>query len=210
MRRVDVPGVDARRQIVVYLHVVGRGLRLVGTDVVDDLRAAVERRVVGVHATGVVVDLVALTRQVMNQFQAITNQHQLVFQAEIAHLWASVDACRIEQVLSNLLMNAIKYSPEGGPIEVMIWNDGQAHEACFSVRDQGIGIPQEQQAHIFERFVRAKNAQAARISGTGLGLFLCRELIERHGGRISFQSEEGVGTTFFFTLPCNTVADARH
>lgn len=151
-------------------------------------------------------DLVALTQQIMNQFQAITSQHHLVFQTSLARLWASVDACRIEQVLSNLLMNAMKYSPKGGPIEVMLWEERQAHEACFSVSDQGMGIPQEQQAHIFGRFVRAKNVQAAHINGTGLGLFLCRELVERHGGRISFQSEEGVGTTFFFTLPCNTVA----
>jgi len=66
-----------------------------------------------------------------------------------------------------------------------------------------MGIPREQQVHIFERFVRADNVRAARISGTGLGLYLCRELVERHGGRIYFASEEGVGSTFYFTLPAN-------
>ncbi len=75
------------------------------------------------------------------------------------------------------------------------------HEARFRVRDRGMGIPREQQAHIFGRFVRAENARAARIGGTGLGLYLCRELIERQGGHIYFESEEHVGTTFFFSLP---------
>jgi signal transduction histidine kinase len=84
---------------------------------------------------------------------------------------------------------------------VTIWQDEQAQEARFSVRDCGIGIPREQQARLFGRFVRADNAQEARIHGTGLGLYLCRELVERHGGRIWFQSEEHVGSTFFFTLP---------
>lgn len=75
------------------------------------------------------------------------------------------------------------------------------HEARFSVRDEGMGISREQQARIFGRFMRADDARAAHISGTGLGLYLCRELIERHGGRMWFESNEGRGTTFFFVLP---------
>jgi signal transduction histidine kinase len=148
-------------------------------------------------------DLVALTRQVVEKIRTTTDRHHLSVQTSLAHLWASVDAFRLEQVLSNLLTNAIKYSPQGGPIEVTIWNDAEAHEARFSVRDHGMGIPREQQAHIFGRFVRADNVRATRISGTGLGLYLCRELVERHGGHIWFESEEHLGSTFFFTLPCN-------
>ena len=79
----------------------------------------------------------------------------------------------------------------------------EAHEARLSVRDCGMGISCEQQAYIFGRFVRADNVRAARISGTRLGLYLCRELVERHGGRIYLESEEGVSSTFFFTLPSN-------
>ncbi len=146
-------------------------------------------------------DLVALTQRVATQLQMTTSLHHIVVQTSLPHLWAMVDAFRIEQVLSNLLNNAIKYSPQGGVIEVAIGEDPEAHEARFSIRDHGMGIPREQQAHIFRRFVRAENVRATGIRGTGLGLYLCRELVERHGGHIYFESEEGAGTTFFFSLP---------
>jgi hypothetical protein len=107
----------------------------------------------------------------------------------------------MEQVLSNLIGNAIKYSPEGGAIEVTICADYETHEVLLSVRDQGIGIPLQEQAQVFGRFARADNAQAYGIRGTGLGLYLCRELVEQHGGRIWFESTEGLGSTFFVALP---------
>lgn len=150
-------------------------------------------------------ELIALTRHVIADLQATTQRHQITLQTACPILWASVDASRLEQILSNLLSNAIKYSPKAGPIDVSIWKEEEMGEACFSVRDHGMGIPREQQTHIFGRFVRADNVRAAHIRGTGLGLYLCRELVERHGGRISFQSEEHVGSTFVFTLPLGEV-----
>ncbi len=146
-------------------------------------------------------ELVTLTRQVIANLQATAPRHQITLQTSYLSLWASVDALRFTQILSNVLSNAIKYSPQGGPIEVHIWEEEQTHEACFSVRDTGMGIPRAQQAHLFGRFVRAENVRMAGIRGTGLGLYLCRELVERHGGRIWFQSEEHVGSTFVFTIP---------
>jgi PAS domain S-box-containing protein len=148
-------------------------------------------------------DLVALTQKVLTQLQATTQQHHLSLQTNLSQLRATVDAFRIEQVLSNLLSNAIKYSPHGGPIEVMLEKNVEPDEARFRIRDQGMGIPRDQQAQIFGRFARAENVRAAGIRGTGLGLYLCRELVERHGGRICFEAEEGVGSTFFFSLPCH-------
>ncbi|GHO42146.1 PAS domain S-box protein [Ktedonospora formicarum] len=147
-------------------------------------------------------DLVILTRKVIKRLQATTDRHQLAFQTTLPQLWVKVDAVRIEQVISNLVSNAIKYSPGGGLIEVALEEHTETHEVRFRIRDWGMGIPRTQQAHLFGRFVRAENARAAGIRGTGLGLYLCRELIERHGGHISFESEEGVGSTFFFSLPC--------
>ncbi len=123
------------------------------------------------------------------------------------HFVAQVDPRRIEQVLSNLIGNAIKYSPEGGPIEISIREDVETDAALISVRDSGIGIPAHQQSLVFGRFARADNARAYGIGGTGLGLYLCRELIERHGGRTWFESAEGQGSTFFIALPLASYPD---
>jgi signal transduction histidine kinase len=119
-----------------------------------------------------------------------------------------VDPRRMEQVLSNLLGNAIKYSPAGGAIEITLQEDGETKTALLSVRDAGIGIPTDQQARIFGRFERADNARAHGIGGTGLGLYLCREIVERHEGRIWFESVEGEGSTFFIALPILNDASA--
>jgi PAS domain S-box-containing protein len=146
-------------------------------------------------------DLVALTRHVMAQRQMTTRQHTLSLDSEHPSLVVEVDRERIEQVLTNLLSNAIKYSPHGGPIELTIREEVEPHAALLSIRDRGIGIPALQQAYIFGRFVRAENARASEITGTGLGLFLSRELVERHGGRLWFETTEGVGSTFFMALP---------
>jgi signal transduction histidine kinase len=148
-------------------------------------------------------DLVALTRQVIKRLQTTTERHHLSLQTVLPQLWATADPFRIEQVLSNLLSNAIKYSPHGGPIEVTLEANAEGHEARFSICDQGMGIPPAQQAYLFGRFVRADNVRAAGIRGTGLGLYLCRELVERHGGHICFESAEGAGSTFYFSLPCS-------
>jgi signal transduction histidine kinase len=147
------------------------------------------------------VDLTELTQRVMASFQAITKQHHFSIQMPTQRLIVDVDPGRIEQVLNNLIVNAIKYSPQGGAIEVAIHEEAEEHAACLSIRDHGIGIPKQQQARIFERFMRADNAQALGIKGTGLGLYLSRGLIEQHGGRIWFESVEGRGSTFFITLP---------
>jgi signal transduction histidine kinase len=125
---------------------------------------------------------------------------------------ASVDATRIEQVLLNLLSNAIKYSPDGGQVTITLASRSPKNHSAtaedandewveLQVQDHGIGIPQEQQSLIFGRFVRADNAREAGISGSGLGLYISRGLIEQHGGDLWFESQEGKGTTFFVTLP---------
>ena len=146
-------------------------------------------------------DLVALTRRMMKRLQMTTLQHQLSLHTALSYLVLHVDPGRIEQVLSNLIGNAIKYSPASGTIEIILREDAEAHVAQLSIQDHGIGIPADERAHIFSRFARAGNAQVSGIAGTGLGLFICRELIERHEGRIWFESAEGVGSTFYITLP---------
>lgn len=153
-------------------------------------------------------DLVVLVSRVAAQMQTLSPRHRLNVRTPGAPLLASLDASRMEQVLLNLIGNAIKYSPQGGSVVVAVWEEERRREVNVSVQDEGIGIPLHQQAQIFGRFMRADNARAAGIHGSGLGLYLCRELVEGHGGRVWFQSTEGQGTTFFLTLPL-TLAQER-
>jgi signal transduction histidine kinase len=110
------------------------------------------------------------------------------------------DERRLRQVASNLLENAVKYSPEGGDIELSAAPvpDGGA---SFSVRDHGIGIPAAHLGKLFQRFYRVDTGPARDIGGTGLGLAICRRIVEEHGGRIEVMSTEGEGSTFTVTLP---------
>jgi len=144
-------------------------------------------------------DLVALIRRVAARLQVTTEHHPIAIHAAQEHFVAEVDPHRIEQVLGNLVTNAIKYSPEGGRIDLTLCEDQQADTVELCVADQGIGIPARQQARIFGRFERADNAR--KIDGTGLGLYICRALVEQHGGRIWFESVEDQGSTFFIALP---------
>ena len=149
----------------------------------------------------------ALVRRVVRRLAVTDERHHIEVVAETEYVVACIDPPRVEQIISNLLLNAIKYSPEGGRVTIAVRADTPDGEAVISVRDQGIGIPPAQQALIFGRFIRADNARDRGIAGTGLGLYLCRELVERHGGRIWFDSTEGQGSTFFVALPLNLTPD---
>jgi PAS domain S-box-containing protein len=109
------------------------------------------------------------------------------------------DRNRIEQVLVNLIDNAIKYSPSGGDVIVSTAQSPRA--VRVEVRDEGLGIPAAEQEAIFEKFYRHDAHQTHVTGGTGLGLYICRELVRRMGGKIGVKSQPGVGSTFFFELP---------
>jgi signal transduction histidine kinase len=116
---------------------------------------------------------------------------------------ANADPFRLEQVITNLVENAIKYSPDGGPITVRV-RGGDV--ITVSVADRGVGVTSEQAEHLFERFYRVDGSLARATKGVGLGLFICRSLVEAHGGRIWVESQPGAGSTFSFTLPVLAVA----
>jgi PAS domain S-box-containing protein len=123
----------------------------------------------------------------------------------------AADPDMLRQVLANLVDNAVKYSPAGGRVRVSL----EPHErrVLFVVRDQGLGIPLREQARIFEKFYRLDPNLTRGVGGTGLGLYICRELVRRMGGRIWVASREDEGSTFFFELPAaagDAAADAGH
>jgi PAS domain S-box-containing protein len=113
------------------------------------------------------------------------------------------DRDRLEQVLGNLLENAVKYSPEGS--EIFVGVDDRSGEVVTSVCDRGIGIPADEINQVFERFHRGRHVSSTNYGGLGLGLYITKQIIERHGGSIWVESREGSGTTFYFSLP--TVAE---
>jgi signal transduction histidine kinase len=115
----------------------------------------------------------------------------------------AADRDKVRQVLVNLVENAIKYSPGGGRIEVGLepsQEDG-AETVVFFVRDEGLGIPRDEQARIFEKFYRLDPHMTRGVGGTGLGLYICSELVNRMGGHIWVESKEGEGSTFLLQLP---------
>jgi len=115
-------------------------------------------------------------------------------------LTARVDADRLQQVLFNLVENAIKYGRPSGHVTVG-GRAVSAKKAELLVRDDGPGIPPESRERVFERFYRVDRARSRDTGGTGLGLSIVKHIVQAHGGEVWLQSEVGVGTTFFFTLP---------
>jgi signal transduction histidine kinase len=141
------------------------------------------------------IDLAAVVRRVA---ESRPERGRIVVDAR-ERLSGSYDRRRIEQLVSNLVDNGVKYSPGESPVEVRAWrDDGEAH---ITVRDHGIGIPAEDLPHVFERFHRAANVDARRYAGIGLGLYICRGIALEHGGRIWVESAVGQGSTFHVTLP---------
>jgi heavy metal sensor kinase len=118
---------------------------------------------------------------------------------------ASADRQRLHQALTNLIDNAIKYTPSGGEVRVCAWRNEA--EIGVTVTDDGPGIPAEARAHVFDRFFRVERAPGRDAGGSGLGLAICREIARAHGGRVFIESEEGTGSAFSFALPRGRVAE---
>ncbi len=147
-------------------------------------------------------NLSELVVRCVEEMRGVSASHTLVIRRNDS-VTVDVDPDRIEQVVTNLLSNAIRYAPRGGPVEIESYR--KAGAAVVSVRDHGIGIPGEKQARIFERFYRAHAGTAyEHASSLGVGLYLSREFVTRHGGRMWFESTEGEGSIFSFSLPLST------
>jgi signal transduction histidine kinase len=142
------------------------------------------------------VDLTALSQQVVNDIKASFGEREITLTVRGAGRLPQLDPSLTREILSNLLTNAAKYSPNGGPIEVDVLKS--ASEVTLKVTDHGIGLRPEDQAHIFDAFRRGDNV--GDIPGTGLGLAITKRAVEVHGGKIDVQSRLGHGTTFTVTL----------
>jgi PAS domain S-box-containing protein len=142
-------------------------------------------------------DLVTLVRRVADRSRQHMHTHTLIVRPSAHSLLASIDVRLIEQTLEHLLENAMKYSVPGETIEIRVRR--QSGEALIQVRDHGVGIPTDQRERIFTRFGGQDNQ--AGLAGTGLRLYLCRQFIERHGGRIGVGDTRGPGARVWFTLP---------
>lgn len=149
------------------------------------------------------VDIETLVKRVISQ-QQDTSEHSLSLEVGKPPFLCYCDCSRIEQVLNNLMSNAIAYSPADKLITIGIdWRDypNQRRELVVRVRDEGYGISPEEQPFIFDQFYRVRNSSYAFSDSLGLGLFISREIVNKHGGRLWLESQVGVGSTFYFSLP---------
>lgn len=181
----------------------------------DDLRAATQVELGTLDLQRARQDMTALCRTEAAAQQAVTGREVRV-DVPSEPVWVDVDGVRIGQVIANLLSNALKYSPAERPVEVTVRveqdsqreaqgegkGEGGQAQVRVAVQDSGPGIPAQEQAHLFEQFHRVAGITANDgTGGLGLGLYICKGIIERHGGRIGVTSTVGGGSTFWFILP---------
>ena len=185
---------ERRRQLLEMIGAQGTRLTKIAEDVLiasrldrDELRLERDH-----------VDVAELVRTAVEHMREyVPETIALTASAEANGAAALGDRHRIEQVLVNLIDNAVKYSPDGG--EVSVSTAALPDGVRVEVRDNGIGIPVAEQGSIFEKFYRLEGAEVR--AGTGLGLYICRELVQRMGGTIGVESNPGEGSTFYFELP---------
>ena len=192
---------SAPADIVGIRRVVRESKRLAG--LVGDLLDATRLEQGGLVGEREPIDIATLAQDICAHVHDGPDASSCVVDAS-APVVGVYDRRRIEQLFQNLVENAKKYSPERTPIKIKVWQEDG--EARFSVADSGIGIPAADLPRIFERFSRASNVDDRRFHGMGLGLFICRGIVEEHGGRIWVESEVGKGSTFHVALP---IADGR-
>lgn len=145
-------------------------------------------------------DFAALVERAVEETRAAHDDRTITLECPAAPVVVNGDALRLEQVVQNLLQNALKYSEAPDPVVVTL--AAEAQQASLAVRDRGIGIPAEALPNLFQRFYRAENTATQSISGLGVGLYVVKEIVELHGGTVEVQSTEGAGSIFTVLLPC--------
>ena len=153
------------------------------------------------------VDLSALIEESLHLLRPAAEKRGQTLNADVApRLIADCDPGKMRQIVTNLVDNALKYTPDGGEITVRLADQGET--VLLTVADNGVGIPEEDQAHIFDRFYRVDKARSRATGGTGLGLAIVRQMVTMHGGEITVASAPGKGSAFTVTLPKRREAEA--
>lgn len=186
-----------QRFVGVIRNETERMIRLV-TDLLHLSRLDSKQAILRMRKTGVTEMLEEVADRFSFQMRQKSIRNRIVIESGVESI--VLDRDQIDQVLDNLVSNAIKYTPEGGSIEMRARAMGQAM-VQISIQDTGIGIPKNDLARIFERFYRVDKARSRNMGGTGLGLSIAREIIKAHGGSIEIESELNEGTRVAFTLP---------
>ncbi len=147
------------------------------------------------------IDITNFLNSIIDRYELVSDHEKISFQRNIPDrtTFATVDRDKLIQVIDNILSNAVKYSPEGGKICVLLAENN--HDFTISVSDEGVGIPKESLPKVFERFYRVDKARSRKLGGTGLGLAIAKQIVLAHGGNIWIESEWSVGTTITLTLP---------
>jgi two-component system sensor histidine kinase VicK len=136
---------------------------------------------------------------VVHRHHTAVSDRRFQLNVPVGHKRVLGDRDRLEQVLGNLMENAVKYSPDGS--EILVTVEDRGDQVVTSVADRGIGIPTDELGQVFERFHRGRQVSSTNYGGLGLGLYITKQIVERHGGTIWVESREGQGTTFSFSLP---------
>jgi signal transduction histidine kinase len=204
----DDPSIDWKQEATraaETLELAQRQARRLGR-LVDELLDVSRLQLGRVELQPTEIELVAILREVIERMRLISTMHTIELETKVESVVIRADRDRMDQVFENLIGNAVKYSPSGGKVRVTLSVTGG--EAEVAISDQGIGISSDELGRIFNLFYRSPDPRAGHVGGLGLGLYISREIITRHGGKLWAESDTTNGSTFHVSLPVAVAAAA--